>query len=241
MDNRFVIHVGSSSSWGDVLVDDDGGNENPLKDFGVRGEPTSILEEDDGTWRAEAGTRLGKRLLRAFQGAEAAAAASLPETNDEAEEEAGETGDEERDSSSCQYTLGIGCSANWIATIPGSMLMLIAPVLLCASMSATQSAALMRIWCAARSRGRGTAEGVKWRVRRGAPSAGREMSHVGERWALRVDMSATWRLSSAPGVQMSARGAVRRGIVARMAEFIEASIVIVVVVVVVEKLDCLER
>lgn len=46
-----------------------------------------------------------------------------------------------------------------------------------------------------------------------------------ERWALRVDMRATCKLSSAPGVQMSTSGAVRRGIVARMAEFIEASIV----------------
>ena len=38
-------------------------------------------------------------------------------------------------------------------------------------------------------------------------------------------MRATCKPSSAPGLQMSTSGAVRRGIVARMAEFIEASII----------------
>lgn len=65
--------------------------------------------------------------------------------------------------------------------------------------------------------------GARCKTRKGAPKEGLEASQVGERCALRVDMSATCNPSSALGEQMSTSGAVRRGIVARMAEFIEAS------------------
>ena len=56
----------------DADVEVEGGNVNPLKDFGVRGDPRSILFDDEepmDAWRADAGTKLGKRLLRAFHGA----------------------------------------------------------------------------------------------------------------------------------------------------------------------------
>lgn len=67
-------------------------------DLGVRGEPTSSRtdverEERWVAWRAEAATRDGSRLLRAFHGA-SAAADGLFSSSDERTE----TGDAERES-----------------------------------------------------------------------------------------------------------------------------------------------
>src|SRR6266436_7566412 len=90
----------------------------------------------------------------------------------------------------------------------------------------TQSTALMPVDCAATRNGRGgSAEGDKRSMRREAPNVGQSEDQVGARCAEREDMSTTWRASRVEGEQVSLRQLVRRGIEARIAEFIEVSMV----------------